>query len=60
MLRFVLGNAVAKAVRRWTLDQRVMRSNPGRVAVLGLLGKMLNLDCLSPHRRMIGYLFGHV
>ena len=41
-------SAVANVVRRWALDQRVAGSNPGRVAVFAFLGKMLNLDCLSP------------
>ena len=38
---------VAKVVRRWSLDQRVVGSNPGRVAVFAILGRMLNIECLS-------------
>ena len=55
-----LESEVAKVVRCWALDQRVMSSNPGRVTVFAFLGKMLNLDCLSPPRCINGYLFGHV
>ena len=47
-----------QVVRRWALDQMVAGSNPGRAAMFAFLGKMLDLDCLSPPRRINGYLFG--
>ena len=51
-------SAVAKVVRFWVLEvgQRVVGSNPGRVAMFAFLGKMLNLEYLSPPRSMKGYL----
>ena len=55
-----LQSLVAKVVRRWALDQRVIGSNPGRVTMSAFLGTMLNLDCLSPARSINGYLFEHV
>ena len=52
-------SAVAKVVRRWSLDQRVAGSNSGRVAVFAFLGKMLTLHCLSsPGQEYYGYLPG--
>ena len=54
-----LESAVAKVVRRWALDERVAGSNLGRVTVFAFLGKMLAVDCLSPHRCM-STRFGHV
>jgi hypothetical protein len=49
-------STVAKVVRRWALDQRVVGSNPGQVTVFAFLGKMLNLDCPTPPRCINGYL----
>ena len=48
-------SAVAQVVRRWSLDQRVAGSCPGRVAVFAFLGKMLNLDCLCSPRSVNRY-----
>ena len=57
-LRILIESVMAKVVRRWALDQRVAGSNPGRVIAFAFLGKMLNLDCLTPPRCMNGYLRG--
>ena len=48
----IIESAVATTVMCWALDlyQRVVGSNLGGVAVFAFLGKMLNLDCLSPPR----------
>ena len=53
-----LESAVAKVVRCWALDQRVAGTNPGRVIVFAFLGKMINLDCLTPPRCLNEYLRG--
>ena len=55
MLYTCMESVVAEVVRCWTLDQRVVFSSPGWIAVLAFLSKVLNLHCLSAPRSMIGY-----